>query len=191
MKAKPLKPKPLKPKPYAHRQLPLTIATAQTSYPSRFIPAYRVVLVKDNSLPFANDRLANSQQAQPIVKNLIETHGQSDREQFCVLMLNTKNAIIGVNIVSTGGVSSAPVSPREVMKPAILANASALLLAHNHPSGEVQPSPEDLAITEQLIHAASIIGITIHEHIIVSMFDDRYFSFADQGIIKSMYDRIG
>ncbi|MFH1983209.1 MAG: JAB domain-containing protein [Pseudomonadota bacterium] len=186
-----MKAKSLKSTPYAHRQLPLSIATTQASYPSKFIPAYRVTLVKDKSLPFANDRLANSQQAQPIIKSLIETHGQSDREQFCILMLNTKNAIIGVNIVSTGSVSSAQVCPREVLKPAILASSSAIILSHNHPSCDVQPSPEDLALTEKLIHACHLVGITVHEHIIVSMFDDRYYSMADNGIIQRIYDQIG
>lgn len=68
---------------------------------------------------------------QPIVKNLILTCGQSDREQFCLGLLNTKNEITVLNIVSTGTVSLAPFCPREVLKPAILANASTLILAHN------------------------------------------------------------
>ena len=105
-------------------------------------------------------------------------------------MLNAKNEIIGVNIVSIGTISSAQVCPREVIKPAIIANAAALILAHNHPSGHISPSPEDLAMTELIVQASKIIGVTVHEHLIVSMFDDRYYSFADQGIIKSMYDKI-
>ena len=74
----------------------------------------------------------NSQQVQPIIRKLIEEHGQSDREQFCVLMLNAKNEIIGLNIVSTGTVTSAQVCPREVLKPAILVSATAIIFAHNH-----------------------------------------------------------
>ena len=81
---------------------------------------------------------------------MIREMGQPDREQFCVLMLNAKNMIIGMNIVSIGGVSSAPVHPREVLKPAILANACALILAHNHPSGDLTPSNADKAITQKL-----------------------------------------
>ncbi|MFH1981311.1 MAG: JAB domain-containing protein [Pseudomonadota bacterium] len=173
------------------RQQSLFPSPAETPHHSKFISNYRVALVRDRRLPFEQCRLANSQQAQPIVKHLIEAHGQSDREQFCVLMLNTKNEIVGVNIVSTGSVSSAQVCPREVLKPAILASSSAIILSHNHPSCDVQPSPEDLALTEKLIHACHLVGITVHEHIIVSMFDDRYYSMADNGIIQRIYDRIG
>ena len=158
---------------------------------SKFISTYRVSLIKDRQLPFESCRLNNSAQAQPLIKSLIETHGQSDREQFCVLMLNAKNEIIGLNIVSTGDVSSATVTPRELMKPAILTNSSALILGHNHPSGDVSPSQDDIAVTRRIIHASKIMGIIVHEHLIISMFDDQYFSFADQGIIKRISDEIG
>jgi DNA repair protein RadC len=164
---------------------------SEQSNPSTFIPTYRIALVRDSSLPFDRCRIANSSQAHPIIRKLIETHGQSDREQFCVVMLNVKNEITGVNIVSTGSVSSASVCPREVLKPAILSNAAAMILSHNHPSGDVEPSQEDLAVTKTIIQASRIIGIQVHEHIIVSMHDDRYYSFADQGIIKRIYDEIG
>ena len=164
---------------------------AKNPHHSTFISTYRVTLVKDRQLPFDTFRLNNSAQAQPLIKSLIETHGQSDREQFCVLMLNAKNEIIGMNIVSTGDVSSATVTPRELLKPAILTSSSALILAHNHPSGDVSPSPEDLAATKRIVHASKIMGIIVHEHLIISMFDERYYSFADNGIIKRISDEIG
>ena len=126
-----------------------------------------------------------------MIKKLIESQGQPDREQFCVILLNSKNEIIGLNIVSTGNLSSAPVHPREVLKPAILSNASALILSHNHPSGDLTPSPEDLAITTIIVQASKIMGIQVHEHLIISMYDDTYFSFADHGILKKIYDEIG
>ena len=157
----------------------------------KFVATFRVTLVKDRQLPFDTCRLSNSAQAQPLIKSLIETHGQSDREQFCVILLNAKNVIIGLNIVSTGSLSSAQVCPREVLKPAILASASAMILSHNHPSGDLSPSPEDLALTGKLIQACYIVGIQVHEHLIISMHDDGYYSFADHGIIKRIYDQIG
>ena len=155
---------------------------------NKFISSYRVSLVRDRHLPFEQCRLANSMQAQKIIRNLIETHGQSDREQLCVLLLNAKNEIIGLNIVSIGTVTSAPVCPREVLKPAILANASAMILSHNHPSDDLNPSPEDIATTTRIVQAAEIIGIQVHEHLVISMSSDRYYSFADDGIIKRIYD---
>jgi DNA repair protein RadC len=98
---------------------------------SKFIAADRVMLVRDQHLPFEQSTLSDSHQAQSIIRKLIKTYGQSDREQFCVMLLNTKNVFIGLNIVSTGAVSYAHVSPREVLKPAILANAAAMILSHN------------------------------------------------------------
>ena len=172
------------------KQLSLFTRTTAPRYSSKFISSYRVTLVRDRPLPFKPYPINNSQEAQSIVRTLIETQGNSDREQFVVIMLNAKNEIIGVNIVSTGTISSAQVYPREVIKPAIIANAVALILAHNHPSGHTSPSSEDLSITRLIIRASKIMGITVHEHLIVSMFDDSYYSFADQGIIKSMYDKI-
>ncbi|MBU1194085.1 MAG: JAB domain-containing protein [Proteobacteria bacterium] len=156
----------------------------------KFISIYRVSLVRDEHIKFEQTRLSNSSEAQRIIRNLIKLQGQPDREQFCVLLLDAKNKTIGLNIVSTGSLSSATVHPREVLKPAILSNASAMILAHNHPSGELIPSPEDKAITKRIIQASVIIGITVHEHLIISIDEDRYFSFADQGMIKDAYDEI-
>jgi DNA repair protein RadC len=158
---------------------------------SKFIAAYRVMLVRDQSLPFEAGALSNSSQAQTIIRKLIETFGQSDREQFCVVLLNNKNEVIGLNIVSIGAVSYAPVHPREVLKPAILASATGMILAHNHPSEDVSPSREDEALTVRIVKAAHIIGVKVHEHLIISMWGERYFSFADAGIIQRIYDEIG
>jgi len=157
---------------------------------SKFISAFRITLVKDRRVAFEQCQLINSQQSQPLIKKLIESQGQPDREQFCVILLNTKNKIIGLNIVSIGNLSSATVDPREVLKPAILCNASAMILCHNHPSGDLTPSPEDIAITTIIVQASKIMGIQVHEHLIISMHDDRYFSFADHGIIKKIYDEM-
>jgi DNA repair protein RadC len=71
-----------------------------------------------------------------------------------------------------------------------LSNASAMILCHNHPSGDLSPSPEDIAITARIVQASKIMGIQVHEHLIISMQDDTYYSFADSGLIKRMYDEI-
>jgi DNA repair proteins len=157
---------------------------------SKFISIYRVCLVKDATVSFGQSCISNSHQAHALIQNLILTRGQPDREQFVVALLNAKNNIIGLNIVSVGVLSSAPIHPREVLKPAILANAAAMILCHNHPTGNLHPSNEDLAVTEKIIRAADIVGIQVHEHLIINTEDDLYYSFADQGIIKQMYDKI-
>jgi DNA repair protein RadC len=154
------------------------------------ISVYRVCLVKDATVSFGQSFVSNSHQAHSLIQNLILTRGQPDREQFVVAMLNTKNKIIGLNIVSVGILSSTLVSPREVLKPAILANSSAMILCHNHPSNDLSPSVDDLEITRKIIKAADIVGIQVHEHLIINMENDRYYSFADQGIIKRIYDDI-
>ena len=156
----------------------------------KFIQVYRVSLVRDGRVAFERRELKHSAQAHTIIRKLIETQGQPDREQFCILMLNAKNVIIGLNIVAVGDLVSATVHPREALKPAILGNACAIILAHNHPSCELSPSPADLAITKKIIQACNFMGILVHEHLIISMDDERYYSFADNGIIQSIYDEI-
>ena len=177
----------------SHRSIQLNLfgEPDNQSNRSKLISIFRITLVKDKRVAFEKCQLINSQQSQPLIKKLIETQGQPDREQFCVILLNAKNEIIGLNIVSTGNLSSAPVHPREVLKPAILCNASAMILCHNHPSGDLSPSPEDLSITSRIVQASKIMGIQVHEHLIISMDDDRFYSFADNSLIGQFYAEIG
>ncbi len=153
----------------------------------KFIPLYRLSLVKDKQVPFNGETLTNANVAQAFFRRIIETHGQPDREQFVLAMLDSKNHVVGINIVSTGCLTSATVHPREVFKPAILANAAALIFCHNHPSGDCTPSTEDVAVTEKLVAVADLIGITVHEHLVISMHDDRFYSFSEKGLIQQMY----
>ena len=157
---------------------------------SKSISVYRVCLVKDATVSFGQSCVSNSHQAHDLIQKLILTRGQPDREQFVVALLNAKNAIIGLNIVSVGILSSTLVHPREVLKPAILANSSAMILCHNHPSNDLSPSTDDLEVTRKIIKAADIVGIQVHEHLIINMEDNRFFSFADEGYIKRFYDEI-
>jgi len=172
------------------RQLDLFSVAEDQCPMSRFVSAYRIGLVRDEHVRFNAQTLNNPTEAQKYIQGMINEMGQPDREQFCVLMLNAKNVTIGMNIVSVGGLSSAPVCPKDVLKPAILANAAALILGHNHPSGDLTPSAADKHITHRIIQAAEIIGIAIHEHLIISMENDGYFSFAEQGYIQEAYDAI-
>jgi DNA repair protein RadC len=172
------------------RQLDLFSVAETQKQMSRFVSAYRIGLVRDEHVRFNAQTLNNPTEAQKYIQGMINKMGQPDREQFCILMLNAKNVTIGMNIVSVGGLSSAPVCPKDVLKPAILANAAALILGHNHPSGDLTPSAADKYITHRIIQAAEIIGIAIHEHLIISMENDGYFSFAEQGYIQEAYDAI-
>lgn len=105
------------------------------------------------------------------------------KEQFLVLFVNTKNRIIGEKIVSQGTLTGCLVHPREVYKEAILQNAAAIIVAHNHPSGEPNPSQEDFEITNALHNAGETIRIPLLDHIIIG--DGIYYSFMENGIIKN------
>jgi DNA repair protein RadC len=100
--------------------------------------------------------------------------GRLDREMFVALLLDGKNQVLGFNIVSIGSLTAALVHPREVFKPVILANAAAVILLHNHPSGSPEPSAEDRALTERLERAGELLGIRVLDHVIVG--DGQYRS---------------
>lgn len=104
-----------------------------------------------------------------------------DRERFYTVHLDAKNQVCGVELVSQGAVDASLVTPREVYKSAILANASGLILLHNHPSGCTTPSPEDKSLTRILSDGGKLLGIPVLDHIIIG--DNAYFSFADAGLL--------
>jgi DNA repair protein RadC len=104
-----------------------------------------------------------------------------DREMFAVVLLDGKNQVIGFNVVSVGSLTAALVHPREVFKPAILANAAAIILVHNHPSGDPEPSAEDRAITARLKEAGELLGIRVLDHVVIG--DGRHVSFADEQLL--------
>jgi len=106
------------------------------------------------------------------------------REHFKIIFLDSKNRVISTETHSKGTLNASSVYPREVVDSALKHKAAALIFAHNHPSGDPKPSPEDIAITRQLVFSGKVMGITIHEHIIIG--DNCYYSFADQGHIARM-----
>ncbi len=104
------------------------------------------------------------------------------REAFRVLLLDGANRILADRTVSEGTLNASLVHPREVFKPAVDHTAASVILLHNHPSGEADPSAEDRAVTAQLAEAGRLMGIPVIDHVIVA--GDRYFSFAKEGLIK-------
>jgi DNA repair protein RadC len=106
------------------------------------------------------------------------------RECFMALFLNAKNKVLAVETLFEGTLTASSVYPREVVLAALNHHAAALIFAHNHPSGDPMPSAEDISVTRQLCWACRVMGITVHEHLIIG--DSRYFSFADQGYIAAM-----
>lgn len=90
-----------------------------------------------------------------------------DREQFICLALNTKNRVIGHEIVSVGSLNSTTVHPREVFKFAVKHSAQRIILAHNHPSGDPTPSDEDIVLTKRMANAGNVLGIEVCDHIVI------------------------
>ncbi|MBN2421823.1 DNA repair protein RadC [Candidatus Woesearchaeota archaeon] len=96
------------------------------------------------------------------------------QEKFIVLLLDTKSRVIAEEVVSIGILDSALIHPREVFKPAIRNSASKIILVHNHPSGDPKPSQEDLVITDKIIEAGKLLGISVLDHVIIG---ERYWSW--------------
>ena len=113
---------------------------------------------------------------------MIEYLKETDREHFVVVLLDTKSAVIGITTVSIGILDSALVHPREVYKPAILSNAAAIILAHNHPSGDPTPSAEDRRITQRIHEAGQVLGIEVLDHLIIGD-RTRFVSLKERGML--------
>lgn len=103
------------------------------------------------------------------------------KEQFRVLFLDRKNRLIADEVLGRGTVDRAPVYPREVIKRALDLNSTAIILAHNHPSGDPTPSQSDLKMTENIVAAAKSIGVTVHDHLIIGR--DNIASFKTLGLM--------
>lgn len=138
-----------------------------------------IKLVKDSSIIYKPRCIDNPKSANELIKPFL---AESDREKFIVICLDLKNQPTSINTISIGTVSSAIIHPREVFKVAILSNSSAIIASHNHPSGNPQPSQEDIQITKRLKEAGDILGIALLDHIIIGD-NDKYVSLKEMEII--------
>jgi DNA repair protein RadC len=102
-------------------------------------------------------------------------------EEFWIVLLNTANVITGYHTLTTGGLAASIVEPRAVFRRAHLDNAAAIICLHNHPSGNPEPSREDVAITKQLVEAGKLMGIPVHDHVIIA--GAGYTSLAERGLM--------
>ena len=144
------------------------------------IPGFRIALVREPGVKLAErPQLRTRAEAAPILAQYI---GETDREVFAVALLTIRHRMLGLHTVSVGCLSSSLVHPREVFKPAILAGSAALLLAHNHPSGDPEPSAEDLALTRRLSAAGALLGIEILDHVILGE-AGRFVSLRERGVL--------
>ena len=141
-----------------------------------------VELTYKNNVPYSQrQKISNSQGAYEILTNLFPENTMDYRETFIVLYLNRANQVLGYSVISQGGTSNTTVDIKMVIQTALLANASCIMLAHNHPSGNLHPSSDDNRITNRIIEAARLFDITVLDHIIIT--NESYYSFTDNGNI--------
>lgn len=148
---------------------------------------FGIKLIKAVADRYLEKRLINKDpinNSKELFDYLYHSMGEKSRECFKVIFLDAKNRVIATEILFKGTLTASSVYPREVVKAALNQHAAALIFAHNHPSGDPKPSTEDVLITRQLVFACRVMGITVHEHLVIG--DNRYFSFADQGYIAQM-----
>ncbi|MGL5381800.1 JAB domain-containing protein [Clostridium sp.] len=138
----------------------------------------KVKLCKESSFLYSPRKVSSPSDITELIRRTID---ESDRENFIVIALNVKNEPQAVEICSTGSLAASIVHPREVFKMAILSNAYSLVLAHNHPSGDITPSKEDINISKRLKECGELIGIKILDHIIMG--NERYLSLKEEGYL--------
>ena len=144
------------------------VAEIQLSYKSKVRPSHR-------------PKITSSKEVYDILLENWNDDKLEFVEQFKVVLLNRANRVLGIYEVSTGGVSATIADPRLIFAAAIKANASAIILAHNHPSGQLKPSDADLKLTKKLKDGGLYLEINVLDHVIVT--SEGYYSFADEGVL--------
>lgn len=148
------------------------------SEPSKRVDVVRIQIIKESSILYKGRKVSSPSDAYNLTKGFFEC---ADREQMILCSLNTKNQPLTINVVSIGTLNSSLVHPREIFKPAILSNAASIIIAHNHPSGDPEPSSEDINITHRLKECGKLLGIELVDHVIIG--DEKFVSLKEKGIL--------
>jgi len=148
---------------------------------------FGIKLIPAVSKRFLQQKVVQSEalnNAEALFDFLYHSMSARDRECFKALFLDAKNRVLAVETLFEGTLTASSVYPREVVRAALNHRAAAVIFAHNHPSGDPEPSGADMDITRRLVMACMTMGITVHEHLVVG--NGRYYSFADNGHIARM-----
>ncbi len=137
-----------------------------------------IQLVKERTMNYAYGRKIGS--PHDAARLLADYLDEQDREHFVVLISDTKHQVQAIHTVAVGSLNACIVHPREVFKPAVLNNAAAIVVCHNHPSGDPAPSQEDIDVTKRLVEAGQILGIEVLDHIILGA-NNQYVSLREKG----------
>lgn len=132
---------------------------------------------------YSDKPINTDEDAIELMKNELK---QYDREVLCVLNLAVNGAVINMNIASMGTLRESIVGPREVFKSSILSNASHIILLHNHPSGNIEPSKSDFLVTRRLMEAGEILGIPVRDHIIIGGVTGKVYSMAKEDVLSKL-----
>ena len=138
-----------------------------------------IKMIREGSVLYDVRKIRSPADAVELGRRFLE---EADREQLVVCCLDTKNQPQSVNVASVGSLNSSIVHPREVFKAAILSNAASILIFHNHPSGDPDPSNEDISITNRLKEAGKLMGIELLDHIVIGS-EGRYCNLKEKGIL--------
>ena len=145
----------------------------------KYIPRYDIRLIRDGRISVdATPIIRTPQDTLPILEAELS---ELAYERFIALALSTKNHVVAVLPVSSGSLNASIVHPRELFREAINASAASVILAHNHPSGNLKPSNADLAITKRIKEGLKILDISVLDHLILT--SQGYLSFGDEGIL--------
>ena len=147
-----------------------TLTTRPSTYAGLTISA-QLAIVKES-----DGRKAQSPEH---VSEICEDLRDMAQEAFVVITLDQKNEVIARNLITLGILNASLVHPREVFRSAMLDSAAAIILVHNHPSGDPSPSSEDIKITRQLIEAGKILDICVHDHVIIGRGNTPFFSIRE------------
>jgi len=138
-------------------------------------------VVRDGGVPSPRE-LGTASAAAELVKDLVREH-DDDKEHFWVLVVDQKHGLRSIVPVSIGTQTGTLVHPREVFGPALREGAVAIILAHNHPSGDPTPSREDIRLTRQLVEAGTLLDVKVHDHVIVGNGSLAWVSMAERGLL--------
>lgn len=137
-------------------------------------------LVRDEENSYITRKITSPDDVRDMAIHLLGLDSK-DTEEFWVLHISTRSILSGLSLISKGSLNETICHPREVFKAAILNNSASIILMHNHPSGEADPSGNDKATTERLVEAGKIIGIRVLDHVVIG--NDSMFSFKENALI--------
>jgi len=161
---------------------PLSLCEIHGVGPSNSMGIRLIKEVSDRYLEFKIISKDVVQNPKDLLEYLSHVIGHKSKEVFVGIFLDVKNRVLTSKILFTGTLTTSSVYPREVIISALQHNAAAVIFAHNHPSGDVEPSQSDIQITRKLFFALRYVGIILHEHMIVG--NEGFYSFAAQGLIS-------